>query len=73
MNYIWTETWLQRNLLLWYVDGFSFVPRCIRLQLEWFVIALSVELRNLHHPCYLDRHHRVVHFIWEHTQTQRHT
>lgn len=43
------------------------VPRCNRLQLERFVIALSVELRNLHHPGYLDCHHWVVHFIWEHT------
>lgn len=43
---------------------FFFLPQCIRLQLKWFVIALPVELRNLHHPRYLHRHHWVVHFIW---------
>lgn len=43
-----------------------FVPCCIRLKLWRFVIAQSVELRNVHHPRYLDRHHRVVHFVWEH-------
>lgn len=55
------------------VKGWMFVPRCNRLQLEWFVIAPSVELGNLHHPCYLDRHHWVVHFIWgTHTDPDTH-
>lgn len=54
--------------MLWCcLERWMFVPRRNRLQLDWLVIALSVELRNLHHPCYLDRHHWVVHFIWEHT------
>lgn len=42
-----------------------FIPISQGLQLEWFVIELPVELRNLHHPGYLDHHHRVIHFIWK--------
>lgn len=53
-----------------YTKWWMFVPRCAGLQLERFVIALSVELRNLHHPSNLDRHHRIVHLIWTHTQIQ---
>lgn len=49
-----------------------FVPSLTELQLEWFVVALSVELRNLHHPCYLSRHHWVVYFIWEQIYTHTH-
>lgn len=42
-----------------------FIPIGKTLQLEWFVIEQPVELRNLHHPRYLGRHHRVIHFIWK--------
>lgn len=55
-----------------YNGGWMFVPGCIRLQLQWFVIALAVELSNLHHPRNLDRHHWVVHLIWKHTRKQIH-
>lgn len=52
-----------------YVKGRMFVPCCTGLQLDWFVVTLSVELRNLHHPRYLDSHHWVIYFIWDHKQT----
>lgn len=42
-----------------------FIPISKGLQLEWFVIEHPVELGNLHHPGYLGRHHRVIHFIWK--------
>lgn len=70
---VWEHIWRLSqccNLLGWHVAVWITVPCGVQLQREWFVIALSVEHRNLHHPFYLDRHHRVVNFIWKDTNTK---